>query len=281
LSRKEPIRTPSRRPSPQKGKSDRGSRRLGSLVTGAARLPWDALALSLGWLRPVLGILLLPLCTITTRTFLTAFGSSHATTGVIGSAPLWFFFVGATMWVLAFWGLPRPVYLYVLGHELTHVAFIYLCLGRVAEFKVHRDGGHVVTDRNNLLIALSPYFIPFYSLVVIAGFGIAGLWIDLGAYHPGSIFWGHLGFSWSWVLFGLVGATWAFHLTFTAWMITKSQPDLRQNGLFFSLIVIYLGNVLVLSVLLVLADPALTARGFAEAWSGNALRFCRAVRGAF
>ncbi len=162
-----------------------------------------------------------------------------------------------------------------------HLVFIYLCFGRVTEFQVGRDGGHVVTNRNNLLISLSPYFVPFYSLLVIAGFGIASLWVDLGTYHPESLFWGHIGFRWSWLFFGLVGLTWAFHLTFTGWMITKSQPDLRQNGLFLSLVVIYLGNVIVLSSLLILADHALTARGFGEAWWANALRFGHAVGALF
>lgn len=281
MSRKQPSRSPASRAPSRKGKKKRGPSRLRAIATGAARLPWDALALSLGWLRPVLGLFLLPLCAVTTRTFLAAFDSSQGSGGVIASAPLWFFFVGVTMWAIAFWGLPRPLYLYVLGHELTHVVFVYLCFGRVAEFKVHRDGGYVVTDKNNLLISLSPYFVPFYSLLVIAAFGIAGIWLDLAAYHPASIFWGHIGFSWSWLFFGLVGVTWAFHLTFTAWMITKSQPDLRQNGLFFSLVVIYLGNVLVLSLLLILADHALTARGFGEAWLGNALSFCRRVTALF
>ena len=120
-----------------------------------------------------------------------------------------------------------------------------------------------------------------HHLFVGFAFGIAGLFVDLAAVHPNAILFGHVSFSWSWVLFLVIGFTWAFHFTFTAWMITKSQPDLRQNGLFFSLVVIYLGNVLVLSLLLILADDLLTARGFGEAWLGNALSFCRRVAALF
>ena len=36
-------------------------------------------------------------------------------------------------------------------------------------------------------------------------------------------------------------------------MIPRDQPDLKENGVFFSLVVIYLANVVVISVLLCLA----------------------------
>ena len=36
-------------------------------------------------------------------------------------------------------------------------------------------------------------------------------------------------------------------------MIPRDQPDLKENGVFFSLVVIYLANVIVISVLLCLA----------------------------
>ena len=47
-------------------------------------------------------------------------------------------------------------------------------------------------------------------------------------------------------LFALIGLTWTFHLTFTVWMIFKNQPDLRQNGTFFSLTLIYLVNLVII-----------------------------------
>ncbi len=50
---------------------------------------------------------------------------------------------------------PVFLYFYVLGHELTHVIFVYLCLGRVSGFRVGLDGGHIVTNKSNILIALS------------------------------------------------------------------------------------------------------------------------------
>ena len=53
---------------------------------------------------------------------------------------------------------------YVFGHELTHALWVWLMGGRVSRFRVGRDGGHIVTDRNNFWIALAPYFFPLYSI---------------------------------------------------------------------------------------------------------------------
>ena len=225
----------------------------------------------LALLKTLLGILLLPVCYVTTVTFLGVFANeSSAGALLIHSAPLWFFSTGVVLWVLFFCGFPRPVYVYVLGHELTHALFVYLCLGKVTSFKVDRTGGHIVTNRNNVLISLSPYFFPLYTTLTIIGFGVAGLFVDLAAVHPGALFFGHVSFSWSWVLFLLIGFTWAFHFTFTAWMITKDQPDLKQNGILFSLTLIYLINLLIISAFVVLASKATSRYDFLRTWLENA-----------
>ena len=44
-------------------------------------------------------------------------------------------------------------------------------------------------------------------------------------------------------------------------MIARDQPDLKINGTFFSLMVIVLVNLLVISALLILASPQLSLRG--------------------
>ena len=45
-------------------------------------------------------------------------------------------------------------------------------------------------------------------------------------------------------------------------MISKNQTDLSDQGTFFSLVVIYLLNLIVLSVMLVIASPEITFAGF-------------------
>lgn len=152
---------------------------------------------------------------------------------------------------------PVFLYLYVLGHELTHALFVYLCLGRVSGFRVGLDGGHIVTNKSNILIALSPYFIPFWSVVILALMAGIGLVAPLPHHDK--------------ILYALMGATWSFHLLWTLWIIPRDQPDLQENGTFFSLVVIYLANVLLLSVLICLASPDLTWRHFLYSWINNTL----------
>jgi hypothetical protein len=60
----------------------------------------------------------------------------------------------------------------------------------------------------------------------------------------------------------VIGATWTFHFTFTCWMIPKNQTDLSDQGTFFSLVVIYLMNLVLLSVMLILASPDITFASF-------------------
>jgi hypothetical protein len=45
-------------------------------------------------------------------------------------------------------------------------------------------------------------------------------------------------------------------------MIPKNQTDLSDQGTFFSLVVIYLMNLALLSVMLILASPRITFAGF-------------------
>jgi len=160
----------------------------------------------------------------------------------------WFFSLGAVLWLIAFLGLPRPIVLYVFGHELTHALWVLLMGGHVSRFRVGREGGHVVTNRNNFWIALAPYFFPLYSILAIAIYGALSLFLNMQPYGR--------------LLYAIIGATWAFHLTFTCWMIPKNQTDLSDQGTLFSLVVIYLMNLLLLSVMLILASPQISFVAF-------------------
>ena len=200
------------------------------------------------WVKFVFGIFLLPICAILTQTFFTAFARATVTHHLWAAEPFWFFSLGAILWLIAFIGLPRPVLLYVFGHELTHAVWVWLMGGRVSRFRVGRDGGHIVTNRTNFWIALAPYFFPFYSILAIATYGVLSIFYNMQPYGK--------------VLYAVIGVTWAFHFTFTCWMIPKNQTDLRDHGTFFSLVVIYLMNLVLLSVLLIIASPHITFVSF-------------------
>jgi hypothetical protein len=171
---------------------------------------------------------------VLTQTFFTAFARATVTQRLWTGEEFWFFSLGAVLWLIAFFGLPRPILIYVFGHELTHALWVWLMGGHVSQFRVGADGGHVVTTKANFWIALAPYFFPIYSILTIAFTARSDLFFKRAAVGR--------------LLYAVIGATWAFHFTFTCWMIPKNQTDLTDQGTFFSLVVIYLMNLLLLSV---------------------------------
>jgi len=205
---------------------------------------------SMVWMRRLLrwavALVLLPLCFITSWTFLIRFSHAAVEQGFWQTEEFWYFMAGILLMIGWFAsGLLKSffLYLYVLGHELTHVVFVLLHLGKVTDFHVSVEGGYITTTKTNLIIALSPYFVPFWSVVAVA------------IYLPLRIM---LGFSHEWdrLLYALLGLTWAFHMAWTVWMIQRDQPDLKENGTLLSLVIIYLANLLVVVGLLCVAAPS-------------------------
>jgi len=224
----------------------------------AAGTPW---LIPTRWVKFVIALFLLPICTIVSQTFFTVFARATVTQRLWAAEEFWFFSLGVILWLIAFFGLPRPMLVYVFGHELTHAFWVLLMGGRISRFRVGRDGGHIVTDRNNFWIALAPYFFPLYSILVIAVYGTLSLFLDVRPYGK--------------LLYALIGATWAFHFTFTCWMIPKKQTDLSDHGTFFSLVVIYLMNLLLLSVMLILASAQISFADLGRDFVVNADSFAR------
>jgi hypothetical protein len=189
------------------------------------------------WVKFIIAILLLPVCVGAAKTLgmvMSRCGGADTTLiAIVG---------GAACWLAIYLLLPKPMWIYVVGHELTHAVWVWLFGGSVKKFKASSSGGHVIVDKNNFLISLSPYFFPFYAVVVVAIFVLGHMiwnWRDF-------FVWFHL----------LVGAAYAFHLTLTATILKTEQSDITSQGYVFSAVVIFLGNVLVLLIGL----PLLTAK---------------------
>lgn len=211
------------------------------------------------------GVFLLPVCWVVSRTFFEEFTRATLAHEFWRTEAFYFFALGAILWLIAFAGLPRPVVLYVFGHELTHALWVWIQGGEVHAFQVRRDGGYIIADRRDFLVSLAPYFFPIYAIALILVYGAVGLWYpQIWLYRR-------------W-LFALLGAAWSFHLTFTVWMIPKKQTDLLLHGTFFSLVVIYLANLLVLTILLVSACPQVTWAGFGRELLFNAAEAAAAAR---
>lgn len=128
----------------------------------------------------------------------------------------------------------RAVTLYVFSHELCHALATWMCLGSVSNLRASANGGQVTTSKSNTFIRLAPYFVPFYAVALAAAFLLLNAyWRPLGAYRGA-------------LAFGL-GVTLAFHFGFTLWSLRRGQSDLKSDGWFFSMVVIYVVNVLVLA----------------------------------
>jgi hypothetical protein len=212
------------------------------------------------WVKMVAGILLLPVNWILSRTFFEEFTRATVTHHFWRTEEFYFFMLGAVVWLIAFIGLPRPLVVYVFGHELTHALWVWAQGGEVMAFRVRRDGGYIVADRRDFFVSLAPYFFPLYSIAVILLYGAVGLFYPpVWLYHR-------------W-LCALLGVTWAFHLSFTCWMIPKQQTDLLLHGTFFSLVVIYLANLVILAALLIAACPQVTWARFAAELTVNGASF--------
>jgi len=239
----------------KKNRGTRNSKRGRKVVRSFARATprsfiaeSEPLTVPTKWVKFIFAIFLLPICGVLTQTFFTVFARATVTQRLWAGEEFWFFSLGAVLWLIAFFGLPRPILIYVFGHEFTHALWVWLMGGRVSRFRVGPDGGHVVTTKANFWIALAPYFFPIYSILTIAIYGGLSLFLNMQPYGR--------------LLYAVIGATWAFHFTFTCWMIPKSQTDLTDQGTFFSLVVIYLMNLLLLSVMLILASRQITFESF-------------------
>lgn len=189
------------------------------------------------WLKTIVALLLLP----------ASAGAGLALLKVVrvcgGAVDTWVpMLAGAACWGAVFWLLPKPMWIYVVGHELTHAVWTWLFGGSVKRLKASSSGGHVVVTKNNFLIALAPYFFPIYVFLVVLLFGIGHLIWDWKSYL---------------ILFHfLVGAAYSFHVTLTAHILRTRQSDITSQGYLFSAVVIFLGNV----GLLLLGIPLITAK---------------------
>jgi len=214
------------------------------------------------WFKFILGILLLPVCAGAAL----ALGQVLAAVGRADT--FWVaLLAGAGCWVTVFLMLPKPMWIYVLGHELTHALWAWLFGGQVKRMKVTAQGGHVIVTKTNFLIALAPYFFPLYAALVVAVFAGGHLIWNWQPY----VAWFHL----------LLGFTYAFHLTLTFCVLQTRQTDITEHGYLFSTAVIFLGNV----GLWVIGLPILTAQaGVLRAlrwWGEGILLALHWLRGTF
>lgn len=147
------------------------------------------------------------------------------------------FFAGGILFYFAlhifFW---KPIFLYVVSHELTHALWAKIFGGSVRDLSVTQRGGRVTVNRSNFLINLAPYFFPLYLL--------ACLGVDILAqpkFHP--------------YILVFLGASVGFHFVLTVSSLHGAQPDLIETGYVFSIVFIAFINLILVCAVLWRVDP--------------------------
>jgi hypothetical protein len=143
--------------------------------------------------------------------------------GAAACAVLWFLFLRRS----------SLIPLASLEHELTHTVFAWLTFHRVIGLGAAlRSGGHIrYVGKGNWLIAIAPYFVPLFSLVLV---GVVSL-----LPHR------YLGYG-----SAALGVTVAYHLLSTWPASHRHQSDLREVGFLFRLVFLPAANALVYGLLL-------------------------------
>jgi hypothetical protein len=142
----------------------------------------------------------------------------------------------------------KPHYLYIFGHELIHAMATWICGGKVSSFKVSSEGGSVKTSKSNFFISLAPYFIPAYVVIFSIIYFVFSLFFEPQPFSPYFIF--------------LMGASVSFHLVMTADILKRKQSDILKTGYIFSLVLIFLFNLIVLGVIFSWLFEGLTVSSF-------------------
>ena len=152
-----------------------------------------------------------------------------------------YFFFGIGSYLAFQWVFFRPIRTYVFGHELSHAMAAWMTGGRVKHFHVSKKGGSVTVSKTNFFVALAPYMIPLYALMLVA------IYYGVNLFYPLRPYWN--GFLW------ILGMSMGFHMALTLFALKHDQPDLKLMGKFLSAVIIFLGNTASLVFLLGLLFP--------------------------
>lgn len=152
------------------------------------------------------------------------------------------FLIGAGLWLLFFIGVTRPVRSYILAHELSHLLAAWICGIPAGRLRVGASGGSVEVARSSMWIALAPYLIPLYSLLLILAHYLLQLWWDPALWRD-------------WLPLAL-GLSWAFHFSFTLHALTLDQSDFGPYGKPGSYSIILSVNLFWLCLALFVMNPS-------------------------
>jgi len=177
-----------------------------------------------------------------------------------------YFLWGIVSYVILHLLFYRPTYLYVLGHEAVHAGIAWIFGGRIKSFKVSGEGGSVATDKSNVIVELSPYFVPIYAIIIsVIYFVIASSYNINGA-----------------VFIFLIGFALAFHMISTIEVMKIRQPDIVKSGYFFSIMMVYVLNMVVISLIFGMLFSSFSVKKFfIDSWALSKNIYVAVVRQLF
>lgn len=181
--------------------------------------------------KALIGILLLPVAVATSLAFSGQLSQVKSFEGLPG-----YFLKGVAIYLIMHLVLYKPNYFYVLGHEIAHAIATFICGGQVSAFRISARGGGVLTTKSNFFIALFPYFFPTYTLFIWLSYFLVSLFRDIAVYSPHLLF--------------LIGFSLTLHLVMTIETMKVKQSDILKSGYLFSVSLIYVLNVILVSLIL-------------------------------
>ena len=209
----------------------------------------------------IIGVLIMPVAYAATRAF---YGNFILIKEV--AAHLNYFTWGIVSYAVLHLLFYKPAYLYVLGHEAVHAGMAWIFGGKIKSFKVSGEGGSVGTDKTNFIIELAPYFIPIYTIIATV------IYFVVSRSYPTD----------SSVFLFLIGFTLSFHIVATVETMKVKQPDIVKSGYLFSIVLVYIINIIIISVIFGLAfDGFSIKKFFLDMLGGSKYIYVAAIRQLF
>jgi hypothetical protein len=209
----------------------------------------------------VVGILAIPVMFGVTYAFYTNIITVSQLSGILS-----YFVWGIVSYVFLHLLFYKPTFFYVLGHEAVHAAFAWVMGGKINSFTVNKEGGSVSTDKTNTFIELSPYFVPIYAIILMAIYFV----ISYSYKVNGAAF------------IYLIGFALAFHVVMTIEVMKIRQPDILKSGYLFSIVFVYVLNIIIIALLFSLMFRSFSAKMFfIDSWNASKMVYMAVLKQLF
>lgn len=169
------------------------------------------------------------------------------------------FILGAFSYSILHLFLFKLDFLYVLGHEAMHAIATFFSGGKVTGIKVSSKEGSVKTTTPNFFVILSPYLIPVYAVITALLYFALSFFTDVSKLSSYFIF--------------FIGFTLMFHLVYTAASIREKQSDLIKTGYLFSILFIYIVNIVIVFFIISVLLPKASFFDFISASAEKSKQF--------